>query len=56
MDIVKAFLNLTADIDIYIGISVRVNLHQEMDVSFAGNAPSLAGPPLYPGPCFDLIT
>ena len=26
-----------------------------MDASFAGNAPSLTSPPLYPSPCFDLI-
>ena len=40
---------------IILSISIRVNLHQEIDASFAGNAPSLTSPPLYPSLCFNLI-
>ena len=40
---------------IYLGITVRVELHQETDTSFTGSAPSLTCPLLYPGPCSDLI-
>jgi hypothetical protein len=38
-----------------LGISVRLELHQEMNTSFVGNMPLLANLPLYPGPCSDLI-